>query len=229
MPTRLSAAQASSLLIFAALDCWCRPLEGHSNAKTDGQDFRSAAGTTRTTGAASTSWRGSQRRTARSPATNEACAGNPTGRAVTGSRRRRARGSIYSAGFLPVGSPRGPKRRQTCRRRVSRTARPRRGAASKAPFGSGRAGIETSRPRRRRAAARGPAAAASTRRATSTTRLVGTPGRRRPRSATAPAGRRVARRRSKSPRAIDETRARAHSRRRSFAAPEPRAALANIL
>ena len=42
-PDPISAARAPLLLSFAALDCWCRPLEGHSKAKTNMQDLRSAA------------------------------------------------------------------------------------------------------------------------------------------------------------------------------------------
>ena len=39
---RISAVRAPLLLTFAALDCVRRPLEGHSNARTDGHDIRSA-------------------------------------------------------------------------------------------------------------------------------------------------------------------------------------------
>ena len=46
----ISAARAPLLLIFAALDCWCRPFEGHSNARTNEQDLRSVAGRRRRVG-----------------------------------------------------------------------------------------------------------------------------------------------------------------------------------
>ena len=41
----ISAVRAPLLLILAALECWCYPLEVHSNIRIDGQDLRSAIGT----------------------------------------------------------------------------------------------------------------------------------------------------------------------------------------
>ena len=43
----ISAARAPFLLIFAALDCWCRSLEVRSKIRTNEHNFHSAARTAR--------------------------------------------------------------------------------------------------------------------------------------------------------------------------------------
>ena len=43
VPARRFEGRRPSAIVFAPLDCWRRPLDGHSTTRTDGQDFRSAA------------------------------------------------------------------------------------------------------------------------------------------------------------------------------------------